>query len=330
MSADERLRRGVVVIGRNEGERLKACLASIQGAPDEIVYVDSGSDDGSVQWARSQGIDVVELDLATHFTAARARNAGFRRLISRRPDVALVQFVDGDCQLAPGWFSAAESFLSRHADVAVVCGRRRERFPDASIFNAQCDREWNTPVGEARACGGDAMYRRMAFEACGGFRDSLIAGEEPELCLRLRAAGWRVWRIDQEMTAHDAALLHWRQWWRRTLRTGHAFAEGAWLHGSTPEHHWVAETRRAAAWGLVLPLLGVLAAAFLGPWFLLIFLLYPLQVVRLACRSAAGSREEFQQAALLVLGRFPEGLGVARFWYGKLFDRESGLIEYKM
>lgn len=272
---------------------------------------------------------MIELDMTRPFTAARARNAGYFRMVSRWPDIELVQFVDGDCELAVGWLEAAESFLAEHAGVAVVCGRRRERFPGVSPFNAQCDREWNTPVGNARACGGDAMYRRSAFEGCGGFRESLIAGEEPELCVRLRAAGWKVWRIDHEMSLHDAALLQWSQWWKRTRRTGHAFAEGAWLHGSPPERHWVRETRRAAAWGLVLPVFGILAAALVDGWFLLLFLLYPLQVARLVLRSGTVDRKEIQQAALLVLGRIPEGLGVARFWLGKLLRREGGLMEYK-
>lgn len=329
MPVEEQLRCGVVVIGRNEGARLKASLASIEVRPDRVVYVDSGSSDGSVQWARSRGVDVVELDMARPFTAARARNEGFSRLVSRWPDVSLVQFVDGDCELAKGWLQAAESFLGHHAEAAVVCGRRRERFPDASRFNAQCDREWNTPIGEARACGGDAMYRRVAFEGCSGFRESLIAGEEPELCVRLRAAGWKVWRMDHEMTLHDAALLRWSQWWKRTQRTGHAFAEGAYLHGSPPERHWVAETRRAVAWGLSLPLFALFTAAFFSCWFLLLLLLYPLQVARLALRSGAVSGKEFQQAMLLVLGRLPEGLGVAKFWYGRLLRRQGRLMEYK-
>jgi hypothetical protein len=329
VSAEDQLCCGVVVIGRNEGARLKACLASIQVAPDRVVYVDSGSGDGSVQWARSQGVVVVELDMSSPFTAGRARNAGFSRLITLWPDTALVQFVDGDCELAAGWLRAAESFLLVHPDVAVVCGRRRERFPRASRFNAQCDREWNTPIGEARACGGDAMYRRSAFASCAGFRESLIAGEEPELCLRLRAAGWKVWRIDHEMTLHDAALLRWGQWWRRTRRSGHAFAEGAWLHGAPPERHWVVETRRAAMWGLALPLAGIAAGALLSQWFLLLFLLYPLQVARLVRRSGTFDLEECQQAMLLVLGRIPEGLGAARFWYGRLLRRHSELLEYK-
>ena len=87
-----------------------------------------------------------------------------------------------------------------------------------------CIRDRDTPIGPARACGGDALMLYAAVQAVGGYRDSLIAGEEPELCLRLRQAGGEVWRIDAEMTLHDAALLRFGQWWRRTRRAGHALS----------------------------------------------------------------------------------------------------------
>ncbi|MGC5198866.1 glycosyltransferase family 2 protein, partial [Aphanothece microscopica RSMan92] len=149
---------------------------------------------------------------------------------------------DGDCTLQPGFLSAATAALAAHPRAVVVCGRRRERHPQASVWNRLCDREWNTPPGKARACGGDALFRFGPLMAAGGYRDSLIAGEEPELCLRLIRAGGEVWRIPAEMTLHDAAILRPGQWWRRTRRAGHAFAEGAHLHGAGPERHWVAET----------------------------------------------------------------------------------------
>jgi GT2 family glycosyltransferase len=319
---------GVVVIGRNEGERLKRCIASLAGS-GTVVYVDSGSTDGSIDWARAQGVDVVCLDLSQPFTAARARNAGFRRLLALQPQIALVQFVDGDCEVVPGWMQDAAAFLGAHDAVAVVCGRRRERFPEASIFNAECDREWDTPVGEARACGGDAMFRRDAFERAGGFRDSLIAGEEPELCLRLRAAGWHIWRIDREMTLHDAAILHWKQWFRRARRTGHAFAEGAVLHGAPPERHWVRETGRALLWGLCMPLAILLLAISWHPAALLLLLVYPLQVLRLALRAARPQVPRWTAALLLVLARFPEARGVLDYWFNRFARRRPALIEYK-
>jgi glycosyltransferase involved in cell wall biosynthesis len=201
---------GVVVIGRNEGERLRKCLASVARQTGKVVYVDSGSTDNSVEIAESLGAVVVNLDMMRPFTAARARNEGFMRLREAAPDLAYVQFVDGDCEILPGWLEEAALFLDEHPDVAAVCGRLRERFPERSVYNMLCDIEWNTPVGEAKACGGNAMLRADALSQAGKYREDLIAGEEPELCVRLRASGWKIWRLAAEMALHDADMLSHR------------------------------------------------------------------------------------------------------------------------
>jgi len=311
-----------VVIGRNEGARLVACLAALSG-PEvrRVVYVDSGSTDGSVAAAQAAGAQVVTLPMDRPFTAARARNAGLSALADDPPE--FVQLLDGDCEVQPGWIATAKAFLDANPHVAVVCGRRRERFPDASRYNRLCDAEWNTPVGAANACGGDALMRHAPLTAAGGYRADLIAGEEPELCLRLRRAGWAIWRLDAEMTLHDAAMTRFSQWWRRSRRAGHAFAEGAALHGSGPERHWVAETRRALNWGLALPLAGVVSAALVHPAFLLVWLAYPLQMLRLSRRMG------WERAVFTVLGKMPEALGVAGYWLDRLRGRRAGIIEYK-
>lgn len=313
-----------VAIGRNEGDRLERCLTSLQGQVGRIVYVDSGSIDGSRERATLHAA-VVDLDLTRPFTAARARNIGFAALLQAGNDTpAYVQFIDGDCELQPGWVAAATAFLDRHPDVAVVCGRRRERHPGQSVYTRLIDREWDTPAGEAKACGGDALMRAQAFQAVGGFDPRLIAGEEPELCVRLRAAGWRIWRLDAEMTLHDAAITRFGQWWRRARRAGHAYAEGAALHGAPPERHQIAQTRRALLWGLALPL-AVLILALIAPWLaVLLALAWPLQVLRLARRQGDPA-----EALFLTLGKFPEAQGVLDYHLGRLRGRRRGLIEYK-
>ena len=196
---------GAVAIGRNEGARLARCLESLSTAA-ALVYVDSGSTDGSAQLALDHGADVIELDMTIPFTAARARNAGFKRIREIAPDLLYVQFIDGDSELIGGWAERALSFMEMHADVGAACGRLHERHPERSIYNWLCEREWERPVGEVRACGGIALMRVKALEAVGGFREDLIAGEEPELCVRLRAKGWRIWRLDTDMALHDAAM----------------------------------------------------------------------------------------------------------------------------
>lgn len=320
---------GLVVIGRNEGERLQACLRACAQTGAPVVYVDSGSTDDSVTAARAIGAHVVALDMTRPFTAARARNEGFAVLLANHPQVRLVQFLDGDCELIPGWIETAMQFLGDHPDVAAVCGRRRERWPDRSIYNRLCDIEWNTPPGEARAFGGDVLIRSDALRAAGGYREDLIAGEEPELCVRLRAANWKVWRIDHDMTWHDAAMLRWSQWWRRSVRAGHAFAEGAALHGRPPERHFLAETRRALLWGAVLPLL-LLVATLAWPPAAWLWLVYPLQWARVALNlRRAGQPVPALQAAFFLQGRFAETTGALRYWWGRISSHRSALIEYK-
>ncbi len=267
-----------VVIGRNEGARLVACLEALDGRVRQIIYVDSGSTDGSVDAARQRGAEVVTLDMSQSFTAARARNAGFAQIAA---DVDCVQFLDGDCVLREGWVDTARTFMDTNPKAAVACGRRRERHPEASVYNALIDAEWNTPVGEAKACGGDALVRASALREIGGYRDDLIAGEEPEMCVRLRKAGWTIHRLDAEMTWHDADITRFSQWWQRSKRAGHAFAEGAALHGAPPEQHWRAETRRALVWGAAIPAAIVLLSLLVSPWALLGLLIYPAQVIRL-------------------------------------------------
>ncbi|MEM1445445.1 MAG: glycosyltransferase family A protein [Planctomycetota bacterium] len=247
---------GFVAIGRNEGERLHACLRSCvkhAGLPGDVVYVDSGSTDGSVAFAESLGVSVVALDMNRPFTAARARNEGWRRLLEIAPGSEFVQFLDGDCELRDEWVETAKAALESNEKLAVVCGRRRERFPGASIYNRLCDMEWDTPIGEAKYCGGDALFRESALREVGGYDDTLIAGEEPELCVRLRMADWMIERLDAEMTWHDAAMTEFGQFWKRSKRAGHAYAEGNAKHGGPPMHHWDKEVKSIAWWGIRLP-----------------------------------------------------------------------------
>jgi hypothetical protein len=294
-----------------------------------VVYVDSGSTDGSVELARSLGVHVVDLDLSIPFTAARARNEGFRCLMEVAPALDYVQFVDGDCEVVGGWLETAASFLDAHSEVAVVCGRRRERFPERSVYNLLCDIEWDTPIGEARACGGDAMMRVAAFQQARGYRDDLIAGEEPELCLRLRLTGWKVWRLRAEMTLHDAALLRFGQWWTRSVRGGHAFAQSAYLHGHMPERPGVRETASAVLWSAGVPLAVLLTSLAMGGVGLLLLAVYPLQVARLIWKGSHGLQTNWWRAVFLVLGKYPETLGMFKFFHRAAVSKDFRIIEYK-
>jgi GT2 family glycosyltransferase len=324
---------GVVVIGRNEGNRLHQCLRSVIGLDTTVVYVDSGSTDDSVALALSLGVHAVELDLSVPFTAARARNAGFEYLLQINPEVEFVQFVDGDCRVVTGWFEGALRELFTQPEAVVVCGRLQEEFPAHSIYNSLCDIEWNTPVGEAKACGGNFMIRAAAFKKVGGFNPTLIAGEEPELCVRIRQSGGKIFRIDADMGFHDAQMTRFGQWWKRSIRNGHAYAEGAWLHGRSPERHWVRESLRDWVWALLLPLL---AATSLLPTrglsLLLLLLAYTLlayRVYRLTLSRGFHSQDAMFYALFCTIGKFPQLLGQIQFYSYKLLRRPPTLVEHQ-
>jgi GT2 family glycosyltransferase len=298
---------GLVAIGRNEGERLRRCLESGAKQAERLVYVDSGSSDDSVRMARELGVDVVELDLTIPFTAARARNAGLERLRSRVPDLEFVLFIDGDCELVEGFIDAALKKMREMPRVAVVCGRRRERVPEASVYNRLCDLEWDAPTGRVRSCGGDSLMRASALDEVGGFNPEIIAGEEPELCFRLRERGWEVWRLPVEMTLHDAGMTKFSQWWQRNVRAGHAYAEAFGRHGRSPERVARKEVVSNVFWSL----------PALWP-------LWPVLFLRVYRR-----RKDPAYAAFLVLGKIPQAQGQLKFWADRARGAKRKIIEYK-
>ncbi len=322
------IRLGAVLIGRNEGARLIRCLASVQGAAALVVYVDSGSTDGSVAAAQAAGALVVELDLSRPFTAARARNAGFRALAGMQPAPDFVQFIDGDCAVADGWLEAAVAALHAYSTLAVVTGWRSEIYPERSIYNAICDTEWHRPAGPITSCGGDMMVRRSAFEQVMGFNDQVIAAEDDEFCIRIRKANWKLVRLPVAMTRHDAAMTTFGQWWRRAVRAGHGFAQVGSLHAG----YFRNSRRRVIFWGGVLPLLALIAL-FLAPGALwAIATAYAVSWLR----SAWGLRREgrppgpaLHQALFLVLSKFPNLQGMIIYYARQLQGQEMRIIEYK-
>jgi len=329
---------GIVVIGRNEGERLVRCLESVRSSGARVVYVDSNSTDDSVADARRLGADVVLVDPSRPMGAARSRNEGLARLVATAPDAEFVQFVDGDCEILSGWLDAARATLASQVDVVAVCGRLRERRRDASIYNRLCDMEWGGAPGDVAACGGVAMMRVRALQRVGGFRTDMSFGEEPELCLRLRRDGGRIVRIDKEMALHDAAMDRFGQWWRRQIRAGVAAAEGAALHGRSPERYNVRRMLSMLFWGGAVPLfvVGSLVAAAWTPW---AFVATALGVVgyvalfrgiyRSRRRSDETAADTTLYAFFCVVAKWPQFWGVLVYLANRSRRRQTPWIEYK-
>jgi len=312
---------GIVVIGRNEGSRLVRCLESLAGFSGVVVYVDSASTDGSAATAQSMGVDVVELDASEPMCASRGRNVGVQYLIKRHPEIRFVQFTDGDCEIREGWLISAAVALKRYTDWAIVCGRLREREPGASIYNRLCDLEWDRPVGEVLACGGIFMARVEAFNQIGGFDQALIAGEEPDLCWRLRKAGWRIHRLAQEMAIHDAGMYRFRQWWWRAMRSGYGDGDAAARHGIRFSNRAFKATVSTWVWAAGIPLAVVATLWPTGGWSAVGLLIYPLQVARTAMREArtrVSTADAWLYSTMCMFAKWPQAVGQIQYLLSKV------------
>jgi GT2 family glycosyltransferase len=244
--------------------------------------------------------------------------------------------LDGDTVLHPDFVPTALAEMTRCPDAAAVWGHRRERHPEHSIYNRVLDLDWVYAPGDTEFCGGDALFRRAALHATGGFDEGLIAGEEPELCARLRALGWRIRHIDAPMTAHDLAITRWRAYWQRAERAGHAYAEVSHRLAHTATPLWQSDARRnrhragvlVAGWG------GVLGAALMGWWGLLGLLLAGASA--LVLRSAWRARWKSHNPTTLLLyalhvhlQQLPIAWGQLRWWWSHRQGQPRGLVDYK-
>ncbi|MFI3219235.1 MAG: glycosyltransferase [Methylococcales bacterium] len=322
----------VVVIGRNEGQRLAACLKSIKEVtlPIELIYVDSNSQDGSPELAESLSAKVLLVN-PQRPCAAIGRNAGWRAATAE-----YILFLDGDTLLHPDFLQLA---LNEMADetVAVVWGHRREMYPEHSLYNRVLDLDWIYPAGITEFCGGDTLMRRDILEQVDGFSENLIAGEEPELCQRIRLQGKVILHIDQPMTLHDLAMTQFQAYWKRALRAGHAYAEVSQRMKNTAFTLWRHDCRSNAIHSMVLIGLlvaGVLCSVITGSVLAIIGLLlaYTFLIVRSAYKARWRNAPAF---TLLLYGihshfqQIPIACGQLSYWYHRVRNEQQGLIEYK-
>ena len=311
------------------------CLRSVQAVRGvrggiEIIYVDSDSKDGSAERARELGAQVIVVH-PQRPSAALGRNAGWRA--AKAP---VILFLDGDTILDPDFVVSALPLL-KDPNVAVVWGHRRELHPEASIYNRVLDLDWIYPPGPSEFCGGDALMRRAALEEVNGFDERLIAGEEPELCQRLRTLGYRIEHIDQPMTLHDLAITRWDQYWRRAERAGHAYAEVASRFRDSEHPLWSAEVHRNRIHAGILLLAAVGGIGFAvvekNLWPLLLPIVFYLGLI---VRTAL--RVEWKDPSLITrllygvhshLQQIPILFGQLSYYRDRRAGRRRRLIEYK-
>jgi len=329
----------VVVIGRNEGDHLTLCLESVlavrdSGLPIDLIYVDSASTDGSPESADKLGARVIRVS-GQPMTAARGRNAGWT--MTQAP---YVLFLDGDTLLHPLFLDQALAVFNDPElgpQTAAVWGHRRESNPGGSVYNRVLDLDWIYPAGWTEFFGGDVLIRREALVSVDGYNPELIAGEEPEMCRRLRERGWRILHIDEPMTKHDLRMTHFSQYWRRATRCGHAYAQVSGLFENTADPFWTAEARRNRKRGLLLLWLFLLSftACYLlhSGWPLFVLALL---ILAAGARSAWKARSRSNSwTTLLLFGlhshlqEIPIFIGQMRYRFARARHRKVSLIEYK-
>lgn len=329
------IRIAVVVIGRNEGDRLRRSLQSVRAAGLPVVYVDSGSTDGSCELAKRTKVPVIQLDPGHPFSAGRARNEGLEAALRRWPQIDFVMFLDGDCTLEPGFPIAAIEAFREQPDWAIVTGHLAERYPERSVYNRLCAIEWQTPAGlmsNMNGLGGIMAVRISAFRKVGGFNLNAIAGEEPDLGARLAMAGHAIVKIDEPMAVHDANMLNFRQWWRRAVRSGHAIAHRYAEHGRSELAEGRRELISALFWALMLPVAVLLLLIPTHGFSIFLIGLYAILGWRIyrwyrTARSLSAS-DAALMARFLFYAKFAELEGIARYCLNRMRGRFE-IIEHK-
>lgn len=318
---------GVVVIGRNEGEHLLRALGSIGAQAGAVAYADSESTDDSVALVRERfpAVAVVEMRAAERrLSPSRGRNEGYAALRERLPAVRYVQFLDGDCELHPRWLAAAAAYLDAHPEVGVVAGRLRERDRERNAFHRLADMEWDQPPGEVNDMGGIMMVRVEAWERVGGQNPDIPAAEEREFCWRVIDAGYKVLRLPDDMALHDIDMASLAEWWTRSVRTGHAYAQGWWVH----RDRWhLRHLLSFVTYGAALPGAAVGGAPLTLGASLSLLAAYPrlwkrIEQSRLARGDAPDDARLY--AAASVAGKVAGAMGVAKFFAQTLPQGRGG------
>lgn len=318
---------GVVIIGRNEGERLILCLESILKLQVPCIYVDSQSKDNSVAEAERRGVNTVVLDTSAPINASRARNTGFKALMAGNPDLEFVHFIDADCELYPNWLEHAVNKLNSSKEIAIVCGRLHEKYKYKNAYTRLCDIDWYIKPGEIEACGGIFTMRRAVFNEAQGFDERLIAGADPELCLRVRQAKHKIYCLSVDMGTHDSNMQYFSQYWKRSVKTGYAYISKMNLGGAKKQ------VISALVWSIFIPLTITFLSFFINVKFILLFLIYPLQVLKIYLQSKEWPFPIYSRclySIFCVIGKFAESVGILKYIINSAAKLEQNVIEYKV
>lgn len=266
----------VIIKALNEQARIalaiESALAAVTTLGGEVVLADCCSTDSTVDIAAGYPIRIVQL------MDPRERCCGIGpQLGYQHAGGEFLYLMDGDMQLEAGFLPVALAFLAQHPEVAGVGGRVIERNAASLEYRERQARECTEAhrmAGPVDRLDGGGLYRRVAINECGYLSDrNLHSYEEFDLGVRLRARGWKLWRLTPAAVSHQghripALHLLWRRW-----VSGYACGAGELLRAALgrPWFRLVLRDLRelriyGAVWAWWLGLAGVAAAPAPAGW----------------------------------------------------------------
>jgi len=212
----------VVLIAKNQDWNSRRLIESIlQGNGSyellDVILVDSASSDSTIEFAQEYPIDVLRLRPDQILTPAAGRYVGYKRARGE-----FILFVDGDMELCHGWLGDALSMMQTDCTVGVATGQIVDVSPGET--KPRVENVERSGCKNVSYCGGAALYRRSVLESVGVFNPYLYSEEEPELCLRIRHAGYRIVELQRTVVFHystpTSAFGTLVARWRRNLYLG--------------------------------------------------------------------------------------------------------------
>lgn len=182
-----------VVIGKNEALNLPRCFRSIQKVSNKIIFVDSNSDDNSIEVATQHKIKTILRVKSNFGTPALSRSIG-----AKNAQTKYIQFVDGDMEIEMGWAQKAIQKLESNKKIVAVHGYKKVYTKNHQDYFILSDsKDW-----QADYLQGAFLIERKIYNRAGGLDGRFYGEEERDLYIRIKAIGYEVWYIHDLMASH--------------------------------------------------------------------------------------------------------------------------------
>ncbi len=196
----------VIVIARNEEASIADCMQSVldafSGHSYELIFVDSASEDKTVEIVRQFPTKIIHLPNSLPKRPSVAREAG--RLQAKGK---WILFLDGDCTLIPTWLQPAIEAMQKNKSLAGIAGEREEITTDSMGLQKSHHHSLYRQKS-ASSLGGCAAYKHDVLKEVGGFNPFLYSSEEAEFGARIRKAGYTLRFLPVLMTRHYMKHQH--------------------------------------------------------------------------------------------------------------------------